>query len=116
MQASLDLLKAKQEQLAQAPAKADVDSDEELYRFFEEPVDHERKEKKGGRHSEEKKKKVGKKRRTSEDEVDGKRSRRSSGESGLRARLGRKVDKKTLEEEDSDQGRSTKSGKRHRKS
>merc|ERR1712013_767766 len=63
-----------------------------------------------------KKKKVGKKRRTSEDEVDGKRSRRSSGESGLRARLGRKVDKKTLDEEDSDQGRSTKSGKRHRKS
>jgi len=116
MLASLDLLKAKQEQLAQAPAKTEVDSDEELYRFFEEPVDHERKEKKGGRHSEEKKKKVGKKRRTSEDEVDGKRSRRSSGESGLRARLGRKVDKKTLEEEDSDQGRSTKSGKRHRKS
>ena len=120
-QASLDLLKAKQEQLAQAPAKTEVDSDEELYRFFEEPADHERKEKKGGRHSEEglaekKKKKVGKKRRTSEDEVDGKRSRRSSGESGLRARLGRKVDKKTLEEEDSDQGRSTKSGKRHRKS
>ena len=120
-QASLDLLKAKQEQLAQAPAKTEVDSDEELYRFFEEPADHERKEKKGGRHSEEglaekKKKKVGKKRRTSEDEVDGKRSRRSSGESGLRARLGRKVDKKTLEEEDSDQGRSAKSGKRHRKS
>merc|ERR1719471_1862976 len=101
MLASLDLLKAKQEQLAQAPAKTEVDSDEELYRFFEEPADHERKEKKGGRHSEEglaekKKKKVGKKRRTSEDEVDGKRSRRSSGESGLRARLGRKVDKKTL--------------------
>ena len=120
-QASLDLLKAKQEQLAQAPAKTEVDSDEELYRFFEEPVDHERKEKKGGRHSEEglaekKKKKVGKKRRTSEDEVDGKRSRRSSGESGLRARLGRKVDKKTLEEEDSDQGRSARAGKRHRKS
>merc|ERR1712037_180570 len=46
MLASLDLLKAKQEQLAQAPAKADVDSDEELYRFFEEP--EERKEKKGG--------------------------------------------------------------------
>ena len=46
LQASLDLLKAKQEQLAQAPAKADVDSDEELYRFFEEP--EERKEKKGG--------------------------------------------------------------------
>merc|ERR1712083_300798 len=45
MLASLDLLKAKQEQLAQAPAKADVDSDEELYRFFEEP--EERKEKKG---------------------------------------------------------------------
>ena len=44
-QASLDLLKAKQEQLAQAPAKADVDSDEELYRFFEEP-ETERKEKK----------------------------------------------------------------------
>ena len=120
-QASLDLLKAKQEQLAQAPAKTEVDSDEELYRFFEEPADHERKEKKGGRHSEEglaekKKKKVGKKRRTSEDEVDGKRSRRSSGESGLRARLGRKVDKKTLEEEEEDQGRSAKSGKRHRKS
>jgi len=46
MLASLDLLKAKQEQLAQAPAKADVDSDEELYRFFEEP-EPERKEKKG---------------------------------------------------------------------
>merc|ERR1712032_906390 len=44
MLASLDLLKAKQEQLAQAPAKADVDSDEELYRFFEEP--EERKDKK----------------------------------------------------------------------
>merc|ERR1711936_1002646 len=43
MLASLDLLKAKQEQLAQAPAKADDDSDEELYRFFEEP--DERKEK-----------------------------------------------------------------------
>merc|ERR1719394_1709428 len=46
MLASLDLLKAKQEQLAQAPAKTEVDSDEELYRFFEEPADHERKEKK----------------------------------------------------------------------
>merc|ERR1712110_486248 len=46
MLASLDLLKAKQEQLAQAPANADVDSDEELYRFLEEP--EERKEKKGG--------------------------------------------------------------------
>merc|ERR1712088_765532 len=103
MLASLDLLKAKQEQLAQAPAKADDDSDEELYRFFEEP--DERKKKKGGR-----------KRRTSEEGGEGKRSRRSSGEGGLRARLGRKVDKKG---EDKDEyevvGRSSKAGKRHRK-
>ena len=118
-QASLDLLKAKQEQLAQAPAKADDDSDEELYRFFEEP--DERKEKKGSRHTEEgveekKKKKVGRKRRTSEEGGEGKRSRRSSGEGGLRARLGRKVDKKV---EDKDEyevvGRSSKAGKRQRK-
>ena len=120
-QASLDLLKAKQEQLAQAPAKADVDSDEELYRFFEEP--EERKEKKGsGRHSveeggeEKKKKKVGKKRRTSGDSGgEGKRSRRSSGEGGLRARLGRKVDKKVEEEDEYEVGRAGKVGRRHRK-
>ena len=91
LQASLDLLKAKQEQLAQAPAKADVDSDEELYRFFEEP-ETERKEKRGRHTAEEgraeKKKKVGSKKRwTSGDsgEGEGKRSRRSSGEGGLRA-------------------------------
>jgi len=120
MLASLDLLKAKQEQLAQAPAKADVDSDEELYRFFEEP--EERKEKKGGsRHTaedgveEKKKKKVGRKRRTSESGGEGKRSRRSSGEGGLRARLGRKVDKKMEEEDEYEVGRSGKVGKRHRK-
>ena len=121
-QASLDLLKAKQEQLAQAPAKADVDSDEELYRFFEEP--EERKEKKGSsRHTveeaveEKKKKKAGKKRRTSGDSGggEGKRSRRSSGESGLRARLGRKVDKKVEEEDEYEVGRAGKVGRRHRK-
>ena len=121
LQASLDLLKAKQEQLAQAPAKADVDSDEELYRFFEDP-EPERKEKKGSsRHTaedgveEKKKKKVGKKRRTSDSGGEGKRSRRSSGEGGLRARLGRKVDKKMDEEDEYEVGRSGKVGKRHRK-
>ena len=88
LQASLDLLKAKQEQLAQAPAKADVDSDEELYRFFEEP-ETERKEKRGRHTAEEgraeKKKKVGSKKRwTSGDSGEGE-GKRSSGEGGLRA-------------------------------
>lgn len=69
----MDLLKAKQEQLAADPKSADLDSDEELYRFFEDDGD---------------KKKDKKKRRSSS----GERKRRSSGEGGLRARVGRKVE------------------------
>ena len=83
-QASLDLLKAKQEQLASAPASADVDSDEELYRFFEEPEEGARKEKKSSS--------AAKKRRSSGEASGGERKRRSSGEAGLRARLGRRVE------------------------
>merc|ERR1712126_779713 len=100
MLASLDLLKAKQEQLASGAGALDS-SDEELYSFLEEkcpkspsPVSK-KKSSVNGRDSGKESKQTRQRVVSGEREGGGggkEKKRRNSGESGLRARLGRKME------------------------